>query len=110
MSALNIGAFRRGVPLAPSGSMRAVSRRGWRQARWRRIVEVPPGEAVAQLCYLRPMRSENGKARAVLLPVDDDTDLESLLLSQNKRLWELIDRSIAGSGKRRRTRLEDLPE
>ena len=52
--------------------------------------------------------TKNGKARAVLLPVDDDTDLESLLLSQNKRLWELIDRSIAG--KRRRTRLEDLPE
>ena len=72
--------------------------------------EVPCGETVAQLCYIRPMRSENGKARAVLLPVDDDTDLESLLLSQNKRLWELIDRSIAGSGKRRRTRLEDLPE
>ena len=54
--------------------------------------------------------TKNGKARAVLLPVDDDTDLESLLLSQNKRLWELIDRSIAGSGKRRRTRLEELPE
>ena len=52
--------------------------------------------------------TKNGKARAVLLPVDDDTDLESLLLSQNKRLWELIDRSIAG--KRRRMRLEDLPE
>ena len=54
--------------------------------------------------------TKNGKARAVLLPVVDDTDLESLLLSQNKRLWGLIDRSIAGSGKRRRTRLEDLPE
>ena len=52
--------------------------------------------------------TKNGKARAVLLHVDDDTDLESLLLSQNTRLWELIDRSIAG--KRRRTRLEDLPE
>ena len=54
--------------------------------------------------------TKNGKARAVLLPVDDDTDLESLLLSQNKWLWELIDRSIAGSGKRRRTRLDNLPE
>ena len=54
--------------------------------------------------------TKNGKARAVLLPVDDDTDVESLLLSQNKRLWELIDRSIAGSRRRRRTRLEDLPE
>ena len=53
--------------------------------------------------------TKNGRARAVLLPVDDDTDLESLLLSQNKRLWQLIDRSIASAGKRKRTRLEDLP-
>src|SRR6266567_2512671 len=52
--------------------------------------------------------TKNGKARAVLLPVDDDTDLESLLLSQNKRLWQLIDRSIASAEKRKRTRLEDL--
>jgi prevent-host-death family protein len=54
--------------------------------------------------------TKNGKARAVLLPVDDGTDLESLLLSQNKRLWALIDKSIASAGKRRRTRLEDLPD
>ncbi len=54
--------------------------------------------------------TKNGKARAVLLPVDDDRDLESLLLSQNKRLWQLIDRSIASAEKRKRTRLEDLPD
>lgn len=53
--------------------------------------------------------TKNGKARAVLLPVDDDTDLESLLLSQNKRLWQLIERSIASARKRKRTRLQDLP-
>ena len=46
--------------------------------------------------------AKNGKARAVLLPVDDGTDLESLLLSQNKRA--LIDKSIGSAGSRRRTR------
>ncbi len=52
--------------------------------------------------------TKNGRTRAVLLPVDEDTDLESLLLSQSKRLWELIDGSI-GSGKRKGlTRFEDL--
>lgn len=50
-----------------------------------------------------------GRARAVLLPVDKDTDLELLLLSQNPRLWELIDKSIARSRKRGLTRFEDLP-
>jgi len=36
--------------------------------------------------------------------------LESLLLSQNERLWELIDRSVAGTKRRDATRLEDLPD
>jgi len=52
--------------------------------------------------------TKNGRTRAVLLPVDDDTDLESLVLSQNPRLWQLIDRSIASG--RKRTRFEDLPD
>jgi prevent-host-death family protein len=54
--------------------------------------------------------TKNGRTRAVLLPVDESTDLESLLLSQNKRLWELIDRSILGGTKKRLTRFEDLPD
>ena len=49
-----------------------------------------------------------GRARAVLLPVGEGTDLESLLLSQNPRLWELIDKSVARSQKRGLTRFEDL--
>ena len=53
--------------------------------------------------------TKNGRTRAILLPVDENTDIESLVLSQDRRLWELIDRSIL-SGKGRRTRLEDLPE
>lgn len=54
--------------------------------------------------------TKNGRTRAVLLPVGPGTDLESLLLSQNERLWELIDRSAAGAKRRGMTRFEDLPE
>ena len=54
--------------------------------------------------------TKNGRTRAVLLPVGPETDLESLLLSQNERLWELIDRSVAGAKRRGSIRLEDLPE
>jgi prevent-host-death family protein len=54
--------------------------------------------------------TRNGKTRAVLLPVGPKTDLESLLLSQNPRLWELIERSVDRGRKRGLTRLEDLPE
>jgi prevent-host-death family protein len=54
--------------------------------------------------------TKNGKTRAVLLAVGPDTDLESLLLSQNSRFWKLIDRSVAGGKLRGLTRFEDLPD
>jgi len=54
--------------------------------------------------------TKNGRTRAVLIAVGPDTDLESLLLSQSERLWELIERSVAGVKRRGATRLEDLPE
>ena len=54
--------------------------------------------------------TKNGRTRAVLIPVGPDTDLESLLLSQDERLWQLIDRSVAGGNRRGVTRLEDLPK
>jgi prevent-host-death family protein len=54
--------------------------------------------------------TRNGRTRAVLLPVDESTDIESLLLSQNPRLWQMIDKSAAGARKRGTTRLEDLPD
>ena len=54
--------------------------------------------------------TKNGKPCAVLLPVSEETDLEALLLSQNKRFWELFDKSV-GSGERHGwTRLADLPD
>ncbi len=54
--------------------------------------------------------TKNGRTRAVLLPVDEDTDLESLLLSQSKRLWELIDGSIGSRKRKGLTRFEDLQD
>ncbi len=54
--------------------------------------------------------TKNGRTRAVLLPVREDTDLESLVLSQNPRFWELIDRSVESGKKRGLTRFEDLPD
>lgn len=54
--------------------------------------------------------TRNGRTRAVLLPVDDHTDVESLLLSQNPRLWALIDKSIESARRKRTTRFEDLPD
>lgn len=54
--------------------------------------------------------TKNGKTRAVLLRVGPDTDLESLLLSQSRRLWQLIDRSVASGRRRGLTAFEDLPD
>ncbi|MGA2261651.1 MAG: type II toxin-antitoxin system Phd/YefM family antitoxin [Acidobacteriota bacterium] len=54
--------------------------------------------------------TKNGRARAVLFPVDEDTDLESLLLSQSKRLWELIDRGILSGTREGLTSFGDLPD
>lgn len=52
--------------------------------------------------------TRNGKPCAVLLPVTEETDLEALLLSQNKRFWELFDKSVKSEEQRGWTRLEDL--
>jgi prevent-host-death family protein len=50
--------------------------------------------------------TKNGKSAALLIPIDESTDLETLILSNSKRFWDLFDRTAAGS----RTRLEDLPD
>jgi prevent-host-death family protein len=49
--------------------------------------------------------TRNGASRAILLPVDDSTDLESLLLSASPRFWKLFDRAAKSRGW---TALEDL--
>jgi hypothetical protein len=43
-----------------------------------------------------------------LVPVTEDTDLEVLALSQNKRFWKLIDAAIERAKKVGLTDLENL--
>jgi antitoxin (DNA-binding transcriptional repressor) of toxin-antitoxin stability system len=52
--------------------------------------------------------TKNGRPCAALVPVTEDTDLEALALSQNKRFWKLIDDAIARGGKEGFVDLEDL--
>jgi len=49
--------------------------------------------------------TKNGKGRALLIPVDDNTDLEALILSNSPKFWQLVDRAATG----KRTRMENLP-
>jgi prevent-host-death family protein len=50
--------------------------------------------------------TKNGKASAVLLPVNEETDLETLLLSSNTRFRALFDRAAES---KRWTSLEEAP-
>ena len=52
--------------------------------------------------------TKNGRPCAALVPVTEDTDLEALALSQNKRFWTLIDHAIARGKKEGFIDLEDL--
>ena len=54
--------------------------------------------------------TRKGKPCAVLLPVTEETDLEALLLSQNKQFWDLFDKSVKSGEEKGWTALEDLPE
>jgi prevent-host-death family protein len=52
--------------------------------------------------------TKNGRPCAALMPVTEDTDLEALALSQNKRFWKLIDDAIARGKKEGFVDLADL--
>jgi prevent-host-death family protein len=52
--------------------------------------------------------TKNGRPCAALIPVTEDTDLEALALSQNKRFWSVIDTAIARGKKEGFVDLEDL--
>ena len=54
--------------------------------------------------------TKNGRPCAVLLPVTEETDLESMLLAQRKDFWHLLDRAHKEGEKKGFTRLEDLPD
>ena len=53
--------------------------------------------------------TRNGRPCAVLLPVSEETDLESILLSQRQDFWDLFDRAHKEGLKKGFTKLEDLP-
>lgn len=52
--------------------------------------------------------TKNGRPCAVLMPITEDTDLEILALSQNKRFWSLYDRALEGAEREGWTSLEDI--
>jgi hypothetical protein len=54
--------------------------------------------------------TKNGRPRAVLFLVIEETDLESMLLTQRKDSWQLLDRTHNEGEKKGFTRLEDLPD
>ena len=63
-------------------------------------------EVIAALPRTGPIVvTRNGKGAALLIPIDEDTDLETLILSNSTRFWDLFDRAASG----KRTSLESLP-
>ena len=64
------------------------------------VAELPRSGAV--------LITKNGKPCAALVGVTEDTDLESLALSQNKRFWKIIDSAIAKGKKKGFVDLGDL--
>lgn len=50
--------------------------------------------------------TKNGKGRALLIPVDENTDLETLILSNSPKFWQLFDQAASS----KRTPMEELPE
>mgnify|MGYP001620177605 FL=1 len=53
--------------------------------------------------------TRNGRPCAVLFPVTKETDLESLLLAQNKDFWRMFDRAHKEGETKGFTDLKDVP-
>ena len=73
------------------------------KAKLSKIVKELPSESSVVI-------TKNGRPCAVLLPVTEETDLESMLLAQRKDFWQLLDRAHKEGEKKGFTRLEDVPE
>jgi prevent-host-death family protein len=54
--------------------------------------------------------TKNGRPCAVLIPVTEETDLESMLLAQRKDFCQLLDRAHKEGEKKNFTKLEDVPD
>jgi len=44
--------------------------------------------------------TKNGKTKAALIPVDEETDVETIVLSQNRRFWALFDKSLRSADRK----------
>jgi len=64
-------------------------------------------EVIAALPETGPVLvTRNGKSAALLIAVQENDDLETLILSHSPRFWDLIERARQGG----RTALEELPD
>ena len=52
--------------------------------------------------------TKNGKACAALMPINEDTDLEAVALSQNQRFWGLFDAAYERADKEGWRDLDEL--
>ena len=71
------------------------------KARLNKIVRALPDEGSVVI-------TKNGRPCAVLMPVTEDTDLEIVAISQNKRFWRMYDRAVARAGREGWVSLADL--
>ena len=51
--------------------------------------------------------TKNGRPCAVLMPITEDTDLEIVTLSQNKRFWKLYDAAVDRANREGWTALDE---
>ena len=71
------------------------------KARLNSIVRALPDEGSVVI-------TKNGRPCAVLMPVTEDTDLEIVAISQNKRFWRMYDRAVARAEREGWVSLVDL--
>ena len=71
------------------------------KARLSRIVSELPKEGSVII-------TKNGRACAVLMPVTDETDLETIAISQNRDFWNLYDQALERAEQESWTSLQNL--
>ena len=88
---------RKGVQIMKIESLREV------KAKLSKIIKELPSERSVVI-------TKNGRPCAVLFPVTEETDLESMLLTQQKGFWQMLDRAHKEGEKKGFTKLEDLQD
>jgi len=73
------------------------------KAKLSKIVKILPSDRSVVI-------TTNGRPCAVLFPVTEETDLESMLMAQRKDFWQVLDRAHEDGEKKGFTRFEDLPD